>query len=343
MKKNVPAVKTSEMLIYQSEDGNVKLEVRFEDENIWLSQQLMADLFGTTKQNVGLHLKNIFAEGELDPDSVVKDSLTTAVDGKQYRVMFYNLDAIISVGYRIKSITATNFRIWATQKLKEYLVKGFVLDDERLKGNNGLTDYFDELLARIRDIRASEKRVYLRVREIFALAVDYDPQSDAAQLFFATMQNKLHYAATGKTAAELVAERADAGKANMGLTNWHGPVVRKGDVAVAKNYLDAKEIDILNRIVTMWLDQAEFRLLRRQQIHTREWAGFLDKFLIDNELPVLEGAGKVSHDKARELAETAYGQFEQKRRQEKENEAKDKYLQNLQGSVKLVAARRTKK
>lgn len=199
--------KPGEIILYRTEDGKIKLDVWIEDETLWLTQQLMAELFDTTKQNVGLHLKNIFNDGELNPEAVVKESFTTAADGKQYRTLFYNLDAIISVGYRIKSLTATRFRIWATQKLKEYLVKGFVLDDERLKGNNKFADYFDELLARVRDIRASEKRAYLRIREIFALAVDYDPQSQAAHLFFAIMQNKMHFAATGKTAAEIVAER----------------------------------------------------------------------------------------------------------------------------------------
>lgn len=343
MKKNLPFYTKPGMLIYQNEDGSVKLEVRFEDENFWLTQQLMAELFNTTKQNVGLHLKNIFKEGELNPDAVVKDSFTTAADGKQYRTLFYSLDAIISVGYRIKSITATRFRIWATHHLKEYLIKGFTLDDERLKGNNTITDYFDELLARIRDIRSSEKRVYLRIREIFALAVDYDPYSQTAQLFFATMQNKMHFAATGKTAAEIVADRADAEKANMGLTNWKGSVVRKADVAIAKNYLDAQEIDILNRIVTMFLDQAEFRLLRHQQILSQEWDAYLDKFLSDNELPVLESAGSISHEKAKQLAETAYQDFEQRRRLEKENEAEARYLEDLKSSVKLVAAKRKKK
>lgn len=343
MKKNLPTTVKPEMLIYQNEDGSVKLEVRIEDENIWLTQQLMAELFDTTKQNVGLHLKNIFKDRELNPDSVVKESFTTAADGKQYRTSFYSLDAIISVGYRIKSLTATRFRIWATQRLKEYIVKGFTLDDERLKGNDTITDYFDELLARIRDIRASEKRAYLRIREIFALAVDYDPQSRAAQLFFATMQNKMHFAATGKTAAEIVAARADADKANMGLTNWKGSVVRKADVAIAKNYLDAQEIDILNRIVSMFLDMAEFRLLRHQQIHCQQWNAYLDKFLRDNELPVLESAGSISHEQAKELAEMAYMDFEQRRRKDIENEAEARYVEDLKSSAKLVAAKRKKK
>jgi hypothetical protein len=343
MKKIITSTNTPEILIYQNEDGKIKLEVRFEDDNIWLSQQLMAELFGTTKQNVGWHLRNIFNEGELDSEAVVKESFTTASDGKQYRVMFYNLDVIISVGYRIKSLTATRFRIWATQKLKEYLIKGFVLDDERLKGNNTLVDYFDELLARIRDIRASEKRAYLRIREIFALAVDYNPQCEAAQVFYATMQNKMHFAATGKTAAELVATRANANIVNMGLTNWKGSVVRKGDIAIAKNYLDAKEIDILNRIVNMFLEQAEFRILRKQQIYTRHWENNLNKFLLDNDLPILEGVGNISHFEATAIAEENYLVFEEKRRAEKEANAEDRYVEELTTTSKLVAAKRKKK
>ncbi len=335
--------KTTDLLIYQNHDGSVRLEVHFENDNIWLTQLQIAELFNTTKQNVGNHLKNIFHEEELSPSSVVKDSFTTAADGKRYKTMLYSLDAIISVGYRIKSAVATHFRIWATQRLKEYMIKGFVLDDDRLKGNSTLTDYFDELLARIRDIRASEKRAYLRVREIFAMAVDYNPKGKDAQVFFAKMQNKMHYAATQKTAAELIAERADASKLNMGLTSWKGSVLRKGDVSTAKNFLDEYEIDILNRIVVMWLDTAELRVLRRQQIYTHEWELYLDKFILDNDLPLLHGKGKVSHKQAKEIAETAYHEYDQKRRKQIEDEAEERYLEDLQSSVKRVAARRKKK
>jgi len=330
------------LLIFQSEDGKIRLDVHFEDENIWLTAKQMAELFGIDISGIRKHLKNVFESGELTRESVSALFASTASDCKTYQVEYFNLDAIISVGYRVNSVIGTRFRIWATKVLREYIIKGFALDDERLKGNNTLTDHFDELLARIRDIRASEKRAYLRVREIFAMATDYDPQSQAAQLFFATMQNKMHFAATGKTAAEIVSERCDANKANLGLTNWKGSVVRKGDVVIAKNYLDEKEIDILNRIVVMWLDAAEFRMLRRQQIHTQDWDGYLDKFLADNELPVLEGTGKISHEQAKQLAETAYDIYEQKRRQEKEAEAEANYLDSLQHSVKLVAAKRKK-
>lgn len=347
MKQNVSTVKKPEMLIYQNEDGKIKLEVRFEDENIWLTQQLMAELFDTTKQNVGLHLKNIFNEGELNPGSVVKESFTTAADGKQYRTLFYNLDAIISVGYRIKSLTATRFRIWATQQLKEYLIKGFVLDDERLKNPPGaktpLPDYYDELLARIRDIRASEKRVYLRVRELFALAYDYQPQDPETQVFFSIMQNKLHFAATGFTAAEIIKTRANHLLPNMGMTSWKEGKLRKTDVAIAKNYLSETEIEELNRIVVMWLDYAEDQVTRHNKIFLRDWEMKLDEFMRFNERDIIQGPGSISHAEAVKHAEKEYESFSNDRRDEIEKEAEKNYLEVLQDSVKLVAARRKKK
>jgi len=328
---------------YISPGAKDTMEVYSDGISLWLSQKKMAELFGVEVNTVNYHLKEIFASGELDEGSVIRKIRITASDGKQYLTGMYHLDAIIAVGYRVNSYLATKFRIWATGVLREYIVKGFVLDDERLKGNNTLTDYFDELLARIRDIRASEKRAYLRVREIFALAMDYDPKSEAAITFFAIMQNKMHFAATGKTAAELIASRANAQIANMGLSNWKGSVVRKGDVAIAKNYLDADEIDILNRIVTMFLDQAEFRVLRKQQILTGDWEKHLNKFLTDNELPILEGKGNIAHEVAKAIAEENYSVFEQKRRTEKEAEAEARYLKDLTQATKIVAARRKKK
>ncbi len=344
--KQVTASEETKVLLYTTADQQHRLEVFLEDDTAWLSQRQLADLYQVGTNTINYHISQIFKDRELEKEAAIRYYRIVQFEANREvtrSVEYYNLEMILAIGYRVRSSRGVEFRQWATEHLKEFVVKGFTLDDERLKGNSSLVDYFDELLARIRDIRASEKRVYLRVREIFSLAVDYDPKSEAAHQFFATMQNKMHFAATGKTAAEIVAERSDASKANMGLTNWKGSIVRKGDVAIAKNYLNAEEIDILNRIVTMWLDQAEFRLLRRQQIHTREWEGFLDKFLFDNELPVLEGAGKVSHDKARQLAESAYEQFELRRRREKENDAEAKYLENLQSSAKLVAARRKKK
>lgn len=348
MKKSKPIAVSADtkVLLYTSADQKHRLEVFLEDDTVWLSQRQLADLYQVGVNTINYHIKQIYLDGELEQEATIRNYRIVQSEAKREvtrSVEFYNLELILAVGYRVRSPRGVEFRQWATQRLKEYIVKGFTLDDERLKGNDTITDYFDELLARIRDIRASEKRAYLRIREIFALAVDYDPQSRAAQLFFATMQNKMHFAATGKTAAEIVAERANAAKANMGLTNWKGSVVRKGDVTIAKNYLDAQEIDILNRIVSMFLDMAEFRLLRHQQIHCRQWDAYLDKFLTDNELPVLESAGSISHEQAKELAEMAYMDFEQIRRKEIEKEAEAKYVEDLKSSVKLVAAKRKKK
>lgn len=348
MKKSKPIAVSADtkVLLYTSADQKHRLEVFLENDTVWLSQRQLADLYQVGVNTINYHIKQIYLDGELEQEATIRNYRIVQSEAKREvtrSVEFYNLELILAVGYRVRSPRGVEFRQWATQRLKEYIVKGFTLDDERLKGNDTITDYFDELLARIRDIRASEKRAYLRIREIFALAVDYDPQSRAAQLFFATMQNKMHFAATGKTAAEIVAERANATKANMGLTNWKGSVVRKGDVTIAKNYLDAQEIDIHNRIVSMFLDMAEFRLLRHQQIHCQQWDAYLDKFLRDNELPVLESAGSISHEQAKELAEMAYMDFEQRRRKEIENEAEARYLEDLKSSVKLVAAKRKKK
>ena len=236
----------SQIVIYQSQNGQTRLDVRLDDETVWLSQKLMAELFQTTKQNISLHLQNIFQEGELYEFSVVKEFLTTATDGKNYKTIFYNLDAIISVGYRIKSNVATNFRIWATQHLKEYIIKGFVLDDERLKNPDVPFDYFDELLKRIQDIRTSEKRFYQKITDIYATSTDYDPTLETSILFFKTVQNKLHWAITGQTAAEIIKLRANSAEANMGLTNFRGEKLRKQDVGIAKNYLNETELGTLN-------------------------------------------------------------------------------------------------
>jgi hypothetical protein len=297
----------------------VKLDVRLEDETVWLTQQMMAELFQTTKQNIGQHLKNIFEEGELDQNSVVKKFFTTAADGKNYKTSFYNLDAVISAGYRIKSLIATRFRIWTTQRLKEYIIKGFVMDDERLKNppvkGSAVPDYFDEMLARIRDIRASERRMYLRVKEILAMAADYEPTWSQTKKFFSIIQNKLHFAATGMTAAELIQSRANHLLPNMGLTAWKDDEVRKTDVTTAKNYLNEGEIDELNRIVTMWLDFAEDQAKRRKQIFMREWEQRLDEFLRFNDRRVLPNAGKVSKQVAEDHARAEYEKFKVRRRE----------------------------
>jgi hypothetical protein len=300
---------TSQFVIYQSEDGQIKLDVRFVDETVWLSQALMAELFGTTKQNVGQHLKNIFLEQELNEESVVKDFFTTAADGKQYRTRHYNLDAIISVGYRVQSHTATRFRQWATRHLREFIVKGFVLNDERLKNPDQPFDYFDELLRRIQDIRTSERRFYQKITDIYATSVDYDPTQPDSIAFFQTVQNKMHWAITGQTAAEIIHTRADKSQPNMGLTNWRGGKVRKADVSIAKNYLNADELAALNNLVEQYLVFAEGQAMRRVPMHMSDWIAKLHGFLTINDRDILNHAGKISHDVAKTFAEGEYERF----------------------------------
>ena len=305
---NPPA--KGQFLVYSAEDGRTKIEVRLENETVWLTQQHMADLFQTTKQNVGQHLKNIFEEGELAQNSVVKNFFTTAADGKDYRTNFYNLDAIISVGYRVKSAVATRFRIWATQKLREFIVKGFVLDDERLKNPDQPFDYFEELLRRIQDIRTSERRFYQKITDIYATSIDYDPTQPVSIEFFQTVQNKMHWAITGHTAAEIIHTRADAAKPQMGLTNWRGAKVRKHDVTIAKNYLNEQELAALNNLVEQYLVFAEGQAMRRVSMHMRDWITKLNGFLTLNERAILNHAGKISHEIAKELAEAVYEKFQ---------------------------------
>lgn len=305
-----------QFLVYALEDGQSKIEVRLEGETVWLTQQHMAELFQTTKQNIGQHLKNILEEGELAPDSVVKNFFTTAADGKDYRTNFYNLDAIISVGYRVKSAVATRFRIWATQKLREFIVKGFVLDDERLKNPDRPFDYFDELLRRIQDIRTSERRFYQKITDIYATSIDYDPTQPESIEFFQTVQNKMHWAITGQTAAEIVHTRADSAKPHMGLTSWRGAKPRKQDVTIAKNYLDADELAALNNLVEQYLVFAEGQALRRVPMHMGDWITKLHAFLSLNDRKILTHAGKISHKLAVELAETEYEKFNRQRIQQ---------------------------
>lgn len=337
MSDNLPAI--GEFLVYE-EGGRIKINVRLEDETVWLTQQMMAELFQTSKQNIGQHLKNIFDEGELLQESAVKKFFTTAADGKNYETNFYNLDAIISVGYRVKSHTATRFRIWATQRLKEYIVKGFTMDDERLKNppvaGTGVPDYFDEMLERIRDIRASERRMYLRVKEIFAMAGDYDPSWPETTKFFSVIQNKLHFAATGMTAPELIRSRADHSQPNMGLTSWKADEVRKTDVTVAKNYLKEQEIDELNRIVVMWLDYAEDQARRRKQVFMKDWERKLDEFLRFNERNVLPNAGTVSKKNAENHAREEYDWFAKRRREYKEALGEEESIKALEEAARLA-------
>jgi len=333
----------SDILIYRAEDGRTKISVRMEGETVWLSQIALTALFETTKQNISLHIRNIFQEMELDEDSVVKEYLTTAADGKNYRVKYYNLDMVLAVGYRVRSPRGVQFRQWATERLHEFVVKGFTMDDERLKLKDRRTDYFDELLARIREIRASEARVYQRIREIFALASDYVEDQQATNTFFAVMQNKMHFAATGLTAAEIIRQRADASKPNMGLTSWSGGRVIKRDVGTAKNYLDEKEIDTLNRITVMFLDQAEFRAQRRQDIRMHDWEFFLDKFLQDTELQLLDSPGAVSHEQALSWVTSQYDAFSERRRLEAETVAEERYVEELKNTAKALECGSRKK
>jgi len=306
----------SEIVLYQTEDGQTRVECRFENENVWLTQKLLADLFQKDVRTISEHIRNIFKEGELQEVAVIRKFRITAADGKSYETIHYGLDLVIAVGYRVKSPRGTQFRQWATARLKEYLVKGFTMDDERLKNppGAGVPDYFDELLERIRDIRSSERRMYLRVREIFTLAADYDPKDTEVQTFFQIAQNKLHFAVAGKTAPELIAERADATKPNMGLTTWKGGVVRRTDVTVAKNYLNEPEIAELNRIVTMFLDYAEDQAKRRKQVFLRDWRQKLDEFLRFHERGVLPDAGRVAREEADRIAQVEYERFAERRR-----------------------------
>lgn len=338
-----------EVVVYQTEDGKVKLDVRLQDETVWLTQQLIAELFQTTVPNISMHIRNIYEEGELTPEATIKKFLTVRREGNRdvRRDMdFYNLDIIISVGYRVKSLIATRFRIWATQRLKEYIVKGFTMDDERLKNppvkGSSVPDYFDEMLERIRDIRASERRMYLRVRETFAMAADYEPTWSETTKFFSVIQNKLHFAATGLTAAELIQSRADHQLPNMGLTTWKGGEVRKTDVLIAKNYLNEAEIEGLNRIVTMWLDFAEDQAKRRKQVFMKDWERKLDEFLRFNERRVLPNAGKVSKQAAEDHAKAEYEKFEVRRREYKESLGEAETIKQLEAAAKQITNRKSK-
>ncbi len=274
---------SSQFLIYVSEKGNTKIDVLFQDETVWLSQKQMVELFQTTKQNISLHINNIFDEGELQENAVVKDFLTTASDGKKYNTKHYNLDVIISVGYRIKSLIGTRFRQWATAHLREFIIKGFVLDDERLKNPDLPFYYFDELILRIQDIRTSEKRFYRKITDIYATSVDYDPTTDESILFFKTVQNKMHWAITGKTEAEIIYNRVDSNKEKIGLTNWRGEKPRKPDVSIAKNYLTEQELLSLNNLVEQYLVFAEGQALRRIQMYMKDWISKLNGFLTIND------------------------------------------------------------
>lgn len=298
-----------QFLVYQAENGKLKIDVRFEGETVWLTQGQMAELFQTTQQNVSLHLQNVYAEGELEREATHKESLLVRQEGVrsvQRRVDVYNLDVIISVGYRVKSAVATRFRMWATQRLREYIVKGFVLDDERLKNPDVPFDYFDELTRRIQDIRTSERRFYQKITDIYATSIDYDPTQEISIGFFKTVQNKVHWAITGQTAAEIVYGRVDASQPNLGLTNWRGAAIRKSDVSIAKNYLTEPEMAALNNLIEQYLVFAEGQAMRRVPMHMVEWITKLDAFLTLNVRDILTHAGRISHDVAQSKAELEY-------------------------------------
>lgn len=298
----------AEFLLFQTEDGRTRVEVRFVGDTAWLSLKQMAELFQRDKSVISRHIKNIFGEGELHRQSVVASFATTASDDKTYQVEHFNLDVIISVGYRVKSHRGTQFRTWATKRLREFLIKGFTLDDERLKRAGG-GNYFDELLARIRDIRSSEKVFWRKVLEIYATSIDYDPRTEASQRFFATMQNKMHWAVHGQTAAEVIAARADATRPNMGLTSWASERPRKSDITVAKNYLIQDELDALNRIVSAYLEFAELQASNRKPMYMADWIRKLDDFLRLSDREILTHAGKISHDDAIARAQVEYDRF----------------------------------
>lgn len=307
--------KRGDILVYQGKDGNTKLEVRLQEETIWLSINQMAHLFEVDKSGISRHLKNIFQTGELDRDSVVAKFATTAADGKNYQVEYYNLDAIISVGYRVNSIRGTQFRIWATERLKEYMVKGFTINDERLKEPDG-SRYFEELLARIRDIRSSEKVFWRKILDIYATSIDYDPNTETSKKLFQQVQNKMHWAAHGHTAAELIYQRADAEQKDMGITNYPGNRVLKRDIEIAKNYLNEEELNILNRIVTAYLEIAEIQAINQNPMTMKDWIKQLDNFLTMTGRELLTHAGKISHENALKKAHGEYEKYHQKQLQE---------------------------
>jgi hypothetical protein len=303
-----------DIIIYNTADGRASVSLYAKDGMVWMNQNQLAKLFDTSVPNISMHIANILKEKELDENSVVKQYLTTAADGKDYQVTYYSLEMVLAIGFRVRSKRGTQFRIWANQHLKDYMIKGFVMDDERLKNPDGRPDYFDELLERIREIRASEKRFYQKVRDLFALSSDYDRTDKATQMFFAETQNKLLYAVAGKTAAEIILDRADADKSNMALTSWKGSVVRKQDIFIAKNYLNEDEIDTLNRLVVIFLETAELRAKNRYDITMKFWHENVDRILAFNEKPLLKGKGTISKAEMEEKVREIYRMFDVKRK-----------------------------
>jgi hypothetical protein len=320
----------NDLILYTTDDGRSQIKLRAKDQTVWLTQREMAQLFDVSTDNVGLHLKNIFADGELELKSVTEESSVTAADGKNYLTKLYNLDAILAVGYRVRSPRGVQFRRWASTVLKDFLIKGFVLDDERLKNPDGRPDYFDEMLERIRDIRASEKRFYQKVRDLFALSSDYDKSDKTTQQFFATVQNLLLFAVTSKTAAELIMARANPADPHFGLLTWKGDKVRKTDIVVAKNYLSEDEIDTLNRLVVIFLETAELRAKSKQETRMAFWKQNVDQIITSNGFPLLSNAGTISHQQMESRTAELYQQFDQQRRKQEALQADQQDEADLQ-------------
>jgi hypothetical protein len=322
------------IIIYNTADGKASVALYAKDGMAWMSQNQLAELFDTSVPNISMHISNILKERELSKESVVKDYLTTASDGKKYKVTFFSLEMILAIGFRVRSKRGTQFRIWANRNLKYYMVKGFVMDDDRLKNPDGRPDYFDELLERIRDIRASEKRFYQKVRDLFSLSSDYDKTDKATQMFFAETQNKLLYATTGLTATELIVARADENKPNMALTSWKGSIVRKQDVVIAKNYLTEDELDTLNRLVVIFLETAELRAKNRKDINMRFWRDNVDKILRMNDKNVLSGKGSVSKSLMEQQVKEIYLHFDTKRKAYEANKADELDIKEIEDQLK---------
>ena len=328
----------SEILIYTTDDGGIRIDVQMVDETVWLTQAQMSQLFEKDKRTISEHIRNVFNEGELDENSVVRKFRTTAADGKNYEVMYYNLDVIISVGYRVKSHRGTQFRQWATRRLREYIIKGFTLDDKRLREGRTATDYFDELIDRIRDIRASEANFYQKIKDIYRdCSIDYDPHAETSQQFYQMVQNKLHWAVHGNTAAELIAARADADKPYMGMTSFKGEKPRKADSTIAKNYLNEEEIGLLNLIVNQYLDFAELQAKRRQQMTMKDWTVKLDDFLRLNDMEILEGLGKISKKQADDMANLEFKEYKKQQRRIEDHSAADALEKEAQKLINAPA------
>jgi hypothetical protein len=328
------------IIIYNTQDGKTSVSLLTKDGSVWMNQNQLAELFDTSKQNIGQHIASILEDNELHQDSVVKNYFTTAADGKEYNVTFYSLEMILAIGFRVRSKRGTQFRQWANQNLVSYMIKGFVMDDERLKNPDGRPDYFDELLARIRDVRASEKRFYQKVRDLFSLSSDNDGSDKATQMFYAETQNKILYAITGKTDAEIVVSRANANEPNMALTSWKGKVVRKQDIYVAKNYLTEDEIDNLNRFVTVFLETAELRAKNRQDITMAFWRENIDKIILLNDKAILQGKGKVSNEQMEKKVDAMFASFDSKRKIAEAKQADEQDLEELKALENRIKAKK---